>query len=58
MEAYGATIEHHAPFWLSFLRALFLATTLAAALPFRHGTGNPISDAKLQSFVVATMKVA
>jgi hypothetical protein len=44
---------------LSFLRALFLAAGLAAvALSSAMAQENQISDAKLQSFVVAAIKVS
>lgn len=43
---------------LPFMRALFLATGLASAtLSSAMAQENQISDAKLQSFVVAAMKV-
>jgi hypothetical protein len=46
-------------FGLPFLRALFLAAGLAAAaLSSAMAQENQISDAKLQSFVVAAMKVS
>ena len=45
-------------FGLPFMRALFLTAGLAAAtLPSTMAQENQISDAKLQSFVVAAMKV-
>lgn len=45
-------------FGLPFMRALFLTAGLAAAaLPSAMAQENQISDAKLQSFVVAAMKV-
>jgi Domain of unknown function (DUF4168) len=45
-------------FGLPFLRALFLAAGLAAAaVSAASAQENQISDAKLQSFVVAAMKV-